>query len=55
MPLSDVYSYSYGDGECGWMLGAIGIEAVACLEEVVYTGLCIEADDERQTVFQSDA
>ena len=47
----DAYRYGEGNG----MLGAIGIETIASLEEVLHAGLCIEADDRRQTILQSDA
>ena len=43
--LFDVYSDTYGYGECDGMLGAVGVEAVGRFEVVVYAGLGIEADD----------
>lgn len=44
-----------GDGEGEWVGGAIGVDAVSCVEEIVQTWLSIESDDWCQTIFQADA
>lgn len=49
----DPDTYGYGEGDR--MLGAIGIETVVSLEEVLHAGFGIEADDRRETILQSDA
>ena len=53
--LLDIYSYSDWNRECCWVLCAIGVEAVTRLEEVLHTGLGIDADDRCKAVFQADA